>query len=90
MRLLRNLDAIEIIHGNFGGLFQGRFTHQTLGNDKIAQNGHARKQIEAVENHADLTRDCIDVLGLVGKLMAVDEDIAAGMLFHLVDAADPC
>ena len=47
-----------------------------------------REQVEVLEHHADFAPHLVDLLQVVGQFDAVDDDLAALMLFQPVDAAD--
>ena len=47
-----------------------------------------REQVEVLEHHADLAAHLVDLLQVVGELLAVDDDLALLVLLQPVDAAD--
>ena len=46
------------------------------------------KQIEVLEDHADLAADLIDVLDVLGEFGTVDDDLSFLVLLQSIDTAD--
>jgi hypothetical protein len=46
------------------------------------------KEVEVLENHANLGADLLDILYVVGKLDAIYDDLATLMFFQAIDAAN--
>ena len=52
----------------------------------VSQDRHVRKEVEALEDHADFDLD--RALAAAADFHAVDDDVAPVVLFELIDAAD--
>ena len=58
----------------FSASARGIFFTHTGRQAEIVQHGQVRKQVEALEHHADLGADLVDLAQVVGELDAVDDD----------------
>ena len=86
--LLGDLDALQIVHRDLLGLALGLLAHPDRRQRQVLQHGQVREQVEVLEHHADVAADLVDLLQVVGKLGAVDDDAALLVLLQAVDAAD--
>ena len=87
LRLLGDFDALEIFHGQRLGVALGHFAHPDRRQRAVLQHGQMREQIELLEHHADVAAHRDDLLGVVVKLDAVDDDAARLPVLQMVDAA---
>ena len=55
----------------------GHLAHPDRRQRAVLEDGQVRKQVEVLEDHADLAADLVDALEVVGQLDAVDDDAAA-------------
>ena len=86
--LLGNMHVLQVVHGHLFGLFFGCFAHPDRSQRQVFQDRQVGKEVEVLEDHADFGTDLLDVFHVVGQFDAVDDDLAALVLFQPVDAAD--
>lgn len=55
---------------------------------RLSRIVRCREQVEALEDHADLTAHGAEIFQIIAQFDAVDDDPALVMLFQPVDAAD--
>ena len=57
------------------------------GERAVLQDRQVRKQIELLKHHPDVAADRKDALGVLGQIVAVDDDAPLLPVFEPVDAA---
>src|SRR5690606_34967372 len=70
------------------GLRLGHVAHLHRSKGAVLQNGHVRKEVEALKHHADLTADGVDRLSLLLQNCTINHDPTFLKRFQVVDAAD--
>jgi cysteine synthase A len=88
MRLLRNFHAFQVFHRRRFGIFPRNMAHPDRGQRTVLQHGQMRKQIEALEHHADFAPHLVDVPQTGPEFDAVDDDPAFLKFLQRIDAAD--
>ena len=86
--LLGDLHPGQVMHGELLGLALGHFAHPDGRQGAILQNAQMGKQVEILEDHADLAADLVDLAQIIGQLHALHDDAPGLMLLQPVDAAD--
>ena len=81
VRLILQTDAFEQRHCLGFGIGARHLAHAYRRERDVAQNGEMRKQVEALEDHADFAADCIEMLQVVVEFDAVDDDFAPESCF---------
>ncbi len=71
MRLLGDLDALQIVHRDLFGLLLGHLANPDRCQRAVFQNGQMREEVEVLEHHADFTAHFIDLLQVVGQFDAI-------------------
>src|SRR5690242_19479452 len=76
------------MHGDVLGLLLRHLAYPDGRQREVLEDGEMRKQVEVLEDHADLAAYLVDLLQVVGEFDAVDDDAAGLVLLETVDAAD--
>ncbi len=88
LRLLGNLDPGEQRHRQRFGVALRHMANPDRRERAILKNRQVRKEVEALEHHADLAAHLIDALDVRRQLHPVDHDRPALMLLEPIDAAN--
>jgi hypothetical protein len=86
--LMRDLDPLQIFHRDRFGVLLRHVAHPDRRQRAVLQHGQMRKQVEALEHHADFAADFVDAPQVRTELDAVDDDLAFLEFLQRVDAAD--
>src|SRR5689334_14358971 len=86
--LLRYPHAPEVTHGELLGVFFWHAPYPDRRQGAVFQNCEMWKQVELLKHHSDVAADSQDLLGIVGKFFAVDNDAAALPILQTIDAAE--
>src|SRR3546814_14280333 len=81
--LFRNLDAGEVCHCQFFGLFGGSFLYKAKRDRAVFEYRQMGKQVEMLKHHADFGTNLLDISQVVVKFDAVDR--AGAGLVHPQD-----
>ena len=87
LRLVRYPHAPQETHGKLFGVFLRHMADPDRRQSAVFQHREMREQVELLKHHADVAAYREDLLGIVGQLLAVDDDTAALPVFEAVDAA---
>jgi hypothetical protein len=87
-RLFGDLDVGEHRHPEFLGLRLGHLAHLARRQRDVVEHAEVREQVEALEHHARLATDLLDVADVVRQLGAVDDDTSGVVFLEPVDAPD--
>ena len=87
MRLLGNLNRLEIAHSDLFGVLLRHLAHPDRCQRAVLKNGQMREQVEMLEHHADFAADELDVLQIAVQLDSMDIDDA--LLVHLEPVQAP-
>lgn len=87
------MDTFQIVPGKRLGLPFRHFAHPSQSEHAISENGKARKKIEVLEYHFDLTSRLIDLFNIAGQLDAIDKDplfpFSSSRLMHRIGVDFP-
>ena len=86
--LLRDFNPFQIFHGNFFSILFRHLAHPDWCQCAVFQYRKMREQIKVLEHHANFAADLVDLLHIIGKLNAINSDLALLMLFKPIDAPD--
>ena len=87
MRLGRDAHALEQLHRALLRLGLGQAQHLDRADRHVLQDAHVREQVEALEHHAELGAHGGELPPLLGKGLALDEDLAGIDRLEAVDGA---
>ena len=87
VRLVRKADALQKPHSVLARLFLGSLFQFGRGKHHVAHNVQIVEQVEQLEHHTNVLAHLVDIGMLVGDIVTVDNDCAAGDLLEAVEAA---
>jgi hypothetical protein len=81
--LVGEADAAQVLEGDTGGFLLAALENAPLGDGEVLQRRQMGKQVEGLEDHADLAAYRVDIDIWVGHLHPTDEDLSGGGLLEL-------